>query len=147
MESPRHHEAIARESEVALHLDGFKILIVDDEVDSRELLCVMLEELGAQAIAVGSAQEALQIISQTKPDLLVSDIGMPEIDGYMLLRQIRSLPPELGGNIPAIAVTAYAGEMNQQQALAAGYQKHIAKPINSDQLLKSIAELLIKPAH
>lgn len=145
MASASNREVNALESEVLLHLDGFKILIVDDEVDSRELLCVMLQELGAQAIAVASAKEALQFISQTKPDLLISDIGMPEIDGYMLLSQIRSLPLELGGNLPAIALTAYAGEIDQQQALAAGYQKHLAKPVVSNQLLKAIAELLTQP--
>ncbi|BAU64893.1 multi-sensor hybrid histidine kinase [Stanieria sp. NIES-3757] len=145
MGSASPQKAKALESEVLLRLNGFKILIVDDELDSRELLCVMLQELGAQAIAVASAKEALQFISQTKPDLLISDIGMPEIDGYMLLSQIRSLPPELGGNLPAIALTAYAGEIDQQQALAAGYQKHLAKPVVSNQLLQAIAELLAQP--
>lgn len=80
--------------------------------------------------------------STTKPDVLLSDIGMPEADGYMLIRQIRTLSPEKGGQIPAIALTAYAGELDQQQALAVGFQKHMAKPVEPAELIAAIVNLV-----
>jgi PAS domain S-box-containing protein len=126
----------------SLDLSGLRILVVDDDVDTDELLTVMLEDLGASVTAVTSAGEALEIIAQSPPDLLLSDIGMPGIDGYMFMRLIRALPPEKGGKIPAIALTAYAGEINQNKALAAGFQKHLAKPIELDELLKLTAQIL-----
>jgi CheY-like chemotaxis protein len=104
----------------------------------------VLEDCGAKVSAVSSATEALTTLVQLKPDLLVSDIGMPEMDGYMLLRQIRLLSPEEGGQIPAIALTAYAGEGNEQQAIKAGFQAHIAKPIDPTQLIATIVNLIQK---
>jgi PAS domain S-box-containing protein len=98
-------------------LDGLKILVLDDDADSLELVAFMLEQHGATVTAVSSATEVLRILPESKPDLLVSDIGMPQMDGYMLLRQIRLLSSEQGGEILAIALTAYAGEGNEQQAI------------------------------
>ena len=90
-------------------------------------------------MTVASSTEFLAALESFQPDVLVSDIGMPEVDGYTLLRQVRSLPPERGGQIGAIALTAYAGEMDQQKALAAGFQRHLAKPIEPHQLIQAVA--------
>lgn len=135
------------EPEVILSSDGLdlnrlRVLVVDDEADMRDLLTFLLEQEGVEVTAVTSASEALHALRQSKPDLLISDAGMPEVDGYTLLRQIRALAPESGGQIPAIALTAYAGEMDQQQALAAGFQRHIAKPIEPAQLVAVIVDLI-----
>ncbi|WP_375539704.1 hybrid sensor histidine kinase/response regulator [Oscillatoria sp. FACHB-1407] len=131
-----------RSPQQSLSLNGIKILIVDDEPDTRELVVFVLEQQGAQVAAAMSAPEALLILPQTRPDILLSDIGMPDMDGYMLIRQVRTLAPEQGGTIPAIALTAYAGDTNQQQVLAAGFQKHISKPIEPEALVQAIAHLV-----
>ena len=125
-----------------LDLQGVQILVVDDDTSSREFTTFLLELHGAVITATASADEAIAALTQVKPNLLLSDIGMPDIDGYMLMRQIRALPPEQGGQIPAIALTAYAGEIDYQQAIAAGFQKHISKPIEPDMLVEAIASLL-----
>jgi CheY-like chemotaxis protein/two-component sensor histidine kinase len=128
--------------ELSLDLNGIKILVVDDETDTRELVAFLLEQQGAQVSAVTSAHEALLALTQATPDVLLSDIGMPNMDGYMLIQQVRTLAPEQGGQIPAIALTAYAGETNQQQVIAAGFQKHISKPIEPEVLVQAIAHLV-----
>ncbi|MBH8562342.1 MASE1 domain-containing protein [Nostoc sp. CENA67] len=125
-----------------LNLEGLSILVVDDEIDTRDFLSIMLKQFGAMVIVAASAVEALEFIAKSKIDLLLSDIGMPGIDGYMLMNLIRAMPPEQGGQIPAIALTAFAGEMNQKQALAAGYQLHLVKPVEPDVLLKAITQVL-----
>jgi PAS domain S-box-containing protein len=131
-----------RSTQQFLDLSGIKILIVDDETDIRELVAFVLEQQGAEVIVATCAREALLVLPQAKPDILLSDIGMPEMDGYMLIRQMRTLTPEQGGDIPAIAVTAYAGDTHQQQVLAAGFQKHISKPIQPQVLVQAIADLI-----
>jgi PAS domain S-box-containing protein len=131
-----------RQAEPAPNLQGVKVLVVDDIADIREYVAFVLEQEGATVTSVSSAAEALSALTQAQPDVLVSDIGMAEVDGYMLMRQVRSLPPSQGGTIPAIALTAYAGEMNEQQALAAGFQRHLAKPVEPTVLLAVIAELV-----
>ncbi|HEY9707400.1 MAG TPA: response regulator, partial [Oculatellaceae cyanobacterium] len=123
-------------------LAGLCILAVDDEVDNLELVQFILEQAGATAICVSSATDVLQQLNESKPDVLIADIGMPQMDGYTLIRQIRQLSPEQGGQIRAIALTAYAGEANQQQALAAGFQRHIAKPVEPETLVQTIEQLL-----
>ncbi len=125
-------------------LSGLEILVVDDDADMREFLPFMLEQYGATVTVVASAIEALTSLSQFQPNLIVSDIGMPEMDGYMLMRQVRSLKPEQGGTIPAIALTAYAGELDHEQAIAVGFQQHISKPVDPEELVKAIASLLKK---
>jgi CheY-like chemotaxis protein len=95
----------------------------------------------ADVTAVASALEALEALAQSKPDLLVIDIGMPQMDGYKLMRQIRSMTPEQGGLLAAVALTAYAGEHDQQQALAAGFQIHVPKPIEPDEFVAVVARL------
>ncbi|MEJ1930261.1 PAS domain-containing protein [Nostoc sp. NIES-2111] len=123
-------------------LAGVQILLVDDQADVREFFSFALEQCGATVTTAASAIEALDVLARSKPDVLLSDIGMPQIDGYMLLRQIRKWLPEQGGQIPAIALTAYAGEIDQNQAIAAGFQKHIPKPADAAQLAQAIAQLL-----
>ncbi|MBE9226552.1 response regulator [Phormidium sp. LEGE 05292] len=128
-------------SEPSLNLQGIQILVVDDDTDTRDFVAFVLEEAGARVIAVSSAREAMTALTQSLCDVLLSDIGMPEMDGYMLMQQIRALPPERGGQIKAIALTAYAGDLNQQQALQAGFQRHLAKPIDPQALIKTISKL------
>ncbi|MBE9051945.1 PAS domain S-box protein [Nostocales cyanobacterium LEGE 11386] len=123
-------------------LSGTQVLVVDDEPDIRDLVTFILQEYNVNVTAVASAPEALQFLSQSLPDILISDIGMPQTDGYMLMRELRKRSPEQGGNLPAIALTAYAGEMNQQQALSAGFQLHIPKPVDPEALVKAIVNLI-----
>ncbi|PHK38908.1 hypothetical protein VF13_35185 [Nostoc linckia z16] len=121
---------------------GVQILLVDDQEDVRDFFSFALEQYGANVTPVASATEALEALAKSKPDILLSDIGMPLMDGYMLLRQVRKLPPEQGGKIPAIALTAYAGEINHKQALAAGFQKHLPKPVEPLDLANAIVNLI-----
>jgi CheY-like chemotaxis protein len=125
-----------------LDLNGIRILVVDDDDSTREFVTFLLQLHGAKVRAVDSAGESTAVFTQFKPDVLLSDIGMPSVDGYMLIRQVRALPPEQGGEIPAIALTAYAGEIDYQQALAAGFQNHISKPVEPDKLVEAIASLI-----
>lgn len=126
----------------ALPLANLKILLVDDEPDVRQLISFILEEYGATITVVASANEALTALNESLPNILVSDIGMPGMDGYMLIQQLRSLPVEKGGEIPAIALTAYAGEYNGQKALSSGFQKHITKPVEPETLMQAIISLV-----
>jgi CheY-like chemotaxis protein/two-component sensor histidine kinase len=123
------------------NLNGLKILVVDDDLDSRELTAFVLEQCQAQIIKAVCAEEALQILLKTEIDLLVSDIGMPDEDGYSLIRIIRTLNSEQKRQIPAVALTAFAKEQDQQEAIAAGFQHHLAKPVNPDKLIEIIASL------
>ncbi len=125
-------------------LNGVTVLLVDDDTDTREFVTFLLEEYGASVTAVTKASEVLTALTQSLPDVFLSDIGMPEVDGYTLIRQIRTLPPEQGGQIPAIALTAYAGEINEEKALSAGFQKHISKPVDPTLLIEAISDLLSK---
>lgn len=102
----------------------------------------LLEQAQASVISASSAGEAFAALTSSQPDILLSDIGMSDMDGYMLMRQVRALPPEQGGQVPAIALTAYAGDFNQKQALAAGFQRHVAKPVEPNELLTAIVTLL-----
>ncbi|MBE9000687.1 PAS domain S-box protein [Nostoc sp. LEGE 12447] len=135
------NESLDSQPESSL-LSNTQVLVVDDEPDIRDLVSFILQDYGVQVTAVSSAQEALQALSESIPDVLISDIGMPRTDGYMLMREVRSRSPQEGGRVPAIALTAYAGEMNQQQALAAGFQMHISKPVDPDVLVKAIVDLI-----
>ncbi|MEG5057018.1 PAS domain S-box protein [Microcoleus sp. A2-C5] len=130
-------------AETSFDLSGIRVLAVDDDADARDLVVFLLEDCGASVTAVASAADALAVLTQSLPDMLLSDIGMPDTDGYMLLRQVRALPPEQGGLVPAIALTAYAGEIDYQQALAAGFQRHISKPLDPDKLVQVMLDLLV----
>jgi CheY-like chemotaxis protein len=128
----------------ATDLTGLRVLVVDDEADMRALASFVLTQAGAEVAVATSAMQVLSQLNQSVPDLLLCDIGMPEMDGYALIQQLRKRRHDQGGNLPAIALTAYAGEINQQQALAAGFQLHLTKPIEPDQLVGAIAAL-VKP--
>ncbi len=128
---------------VNLDFKGINILIVDDEPDNLEFLKFVLETYGAEVQTATSAPEAFKLFLQNKPDLLISDIAMPEVNGHTLMRQIRALPSRKGAKIPAIALTAYAGETNQKESLQAGFNLHLAKPIQADNLAQRVAELTV----
>jgi CheY-like chemotaxis protein len=128
-------------SRAVWHLNTSRIIVVDDEADSLELLKVILEQEGAIISTFCSPKAALQALTQSCFDLLISDIGMPDIDGYDLIAAIRTASP-LNQAIPAIALTAFVGESNKRQAIAAGYQAHIAKPINPQELLEVSSRLV-----
>jgi PAS domain S-box-containing protein len=123
-------------------LAGLRILVVDDEPDMQELMLTILEQTEAEVRVSASAAEALTALGSFKPNVLISDIGMPDVDGYMLMRQVRKRSPEEGGKILAIALTAYAGEANEQQTRLAGFQKHIAKPVAPSELIGEISSLI-----
>jgi PAS domain S-box-containing protein len=129
-------------SELNTPLARFRILVVDDEVDNLELVQFILEQAGATVIPVTSATAALEQLSQIKPDLLVADIGMPGMDGYALLRHLRTWPTHQGGDTLAIALTAYTSASDRQKALDAGFQTHLAKPIDPSLLIETIIDLL-----
>ncbi|MGI0484190.1 PAS domain S-box protein [Pantanalinema rosaneae CENA516] len=123
-------------------LAGLNILVVDDEVDNLELVQFILEQAGATVISVTAAVAALEQLRQNQLDVLLADIGMPEMDGYALLRHLRTLPPEQGGRIPAIALTAYTAERDRQTALEVGFQTHLAKPVDPHIIIKTIKDVL-----
>jgi PAS domain S-box-containing protein len=125
-----------------LRFDHLRVLVVDDEIDSLTLLQMILEQAGAVVQTVSSPAMALQTLTQATFDLLISDIGMPEVDGYALIRQVRDLPHPHNRDLPAIALTAYAGEDNQHRMLAAGFQAHLAKPITPQSLIAQVAALV-----
>jgi signal transduction histidine kinase/CheY-like chemotaxis protein len=122
-------------------LTGLRVLLVDDEPEAREIISTVVSRTGADIRACSSAREALTTISDWKPDVLLSDIAMPDEDGYSLIKQIRMLPRDKGGDIPAAALTAYARDEDRRRALDAGYQMHIAKPVSSSHLITMIARL------
>ena len=123
-------------------LYGLKILVVDDDVDTRELIEWVLKRVGAEVTSVGSAREALEVLEREKPHVLVSDIAMPEEDGYGLLKKIRALPPERGGRIPAIALTAHSLVQDRLQSLRAGFQSHVPKPVVPEELVEVVASII-----
>ena len=126
----------------SLPLNGVRVLVVDDDPDSLDFAAFVLEQEGAFVIALSSPYEALQTLAEVKPDVLVSDISMPDMNGYMLIRQLRTCPPEQGGQIPAIALTAFARTDDQQEVLKAGFQMHLPKPFNPEKLIAAIAQLV-----
>jgi len=122
-------------------LQGLKVLVVDDEADTRELIREVLKECGSEVILSRSAAEALEALEQYKPDILISDLGMPDEDGYSLITKIRALPSERGGHIPAAALTAYARAEDRMRVLRSGFQFHLPKPVDSAELVTVVASL------
>ncbi|KAM3106539.1 PAS domain S-box protein [Phormidesmis sp. 146-33] len=122
-----------------VNLSGVRVLVVDDMQDSREIVAFVLEQAGAVVISASSAQDALKQLNQANPDVIVSDVGMPELNGYELLQQIRQ---DLNLTTPVIALTAYATEDDQQQALESGFDRHLAKPIDPVSLIQTVAALV-----
>jgi signal transduction histidine kinase len=123
-------------------LAGLRVLVVDDEPDTQALLAFLLEQCRARVTAVGSAAEALARLERSRFDVLVSDVGMPGEDGLSLVRRVRELPPEQGGRIPAVALTAYARGEDRARALRAGFNMHLAKPIEPNELVLVVAALV-----
>jgi signal transduction histidine kinase/ActR/RegA family two-component response regulator len=122
-------------------LDGLRVLLVDDEAEAREIISTVITRTGGEVRTCKSASEGLSKLVEWKPDVILSDIAMPDEDGYSFIQQVRTLPRDKGGETPAAALTAYARDVDRRQALAAGYQMHIAKPISASQLITMIARL------
>jgi len=120
-------------------LDGVRVLMVEDEVDARDALSAIISQAGATVAAVGTAREALSKLTTWRPDVLVCDIGLPAEDGYALIGKVRALDADRGGAVPAVALTAYAQANDRARVLAAGFQAHVAKPCEPDQLLRVLA--------
>jgi CheY-like chemotaxis protein/anti-sigma regulatory factor (Ser/Thr protein kinase) len=134
-------ETAAGTMEDAPRLNGLRLLLVDDEEDALELVSEVLRAQGAEVHVASSAREALERFGRVRPDVVVSDVGMPEMDGFALIRGIRALPAEEGGRTPAVALTAYARAEDAQRAFAAGFQMHLTKPVQIVQLATIVANL------
>jgi len=133
----------------SLDLSGVRVLVIDDEADSLEFIAYVLEQAGASVITATTADEAFAALTQSQLDVILSDIGMPDMDGYRLMQQIRARSPEQGGTVlafseamlPAIALTAYVAETDQQQAFSAGFQAHLSKPVDPERLVAAVSDL------
>jgi signal transduction histidine kinase/PAS domain-containing protein/ActR/RegA family two-component response regulator len=123
-------------------LSGIKVLVVDDQADARDLIRRVLTECGADVATAASVDEALAAITETGPDVLVSDIGMPDVDGYELLRRVRALGPASGGGVPAIALTAFSRSDDRTRALRAGFLAHVSKPVEPSELVATVASVV-----
>lgn len=123
-------------------LIGLRILVVDDEADARDLLACLLESAGATVYLADAAATALAILASHTTDVMVSDIGMPDEDGYSLMRNVRSLPHEDKRTIPAIALTAFTRDVDRQCALTAGFDVHLGKPLQPPILVRALRELM-----
>jgi len=138
-----HDEPVADVTAAAAEGDsvlrGLKILVVDDEPDARELIRLLLRDCGATIVTAGSVDEALELFAREEPEVLISDIGMPEHDGYELIQRIRSSPMERASQIPAVAVTAFARPEDKRRALEMGFQAHVVKPVQAAELIAVVA--------
>jgi signal transduction histidine kinase/AmiR/NasT family two-component response regulator len=141
-EAADESEPPARRVETPHRLKDLRILLVDDDPDTLQMLTMTLEIAGGEVRACASASDALVVLGEWKADLLISDIGMPNEDGYVLIGKVRALEPELGGAIPAIALTAFAGVADRSRALSMGFQRHISKPIEPSDLVDIIAQMV-----
>ena len=140
--------ANAREkwAQPAPSLQDVSVLVVDDEEDTREAMAIGLGRHGARVATASSASEALGALARERPQVLVADIGMAGEDGYALLRKVRALPAERGGATPAIALTGYANPQDRVDALRAGFQMHVSKPVTPAELAAAVASLVAPPA-
>jgi PAS domain S-box-containing protein len=125
-----------------IQLNGVRVLVVEDEPDARALIERLLSQTSAEVFTAGSAEEGLTALRSHRPDVIISDIGMPNVDGYQFIRHVRKLPASEGGRIPAIALTAFARSEDRTRAMLAGYQIHVAKPIEPRELIATIHSLL-----
>lgn len=123
-------------------LYGFKVLVVDDDLDTRELIQWVLQRVGAEVTTAASSAEALLALDRERFHILVSDISMPGEDGYTLLKKVRARPPEQGGRIPAVALTAHSLVQDRLQSLRAGFQTHVPKPVVPEELVEVVASLV-----
>ena len=117
------------------------MLVVDDQADARDLIRRVLEDCAADVMTAGTAAEALRLVETEKPDVLISDIGMPDADGFELLRRVRALGPSAGGRVHAIALTAFARSEDRTRALRAGFQVHVSKPVDPSELVATVASV------
>jgi hypothetical protein len=146
VDSPaRRHPTASHASHqlVLADLAGVRVLVVDDEPDSNAAVQAVLAHCGAEVRVAGSAQQAREILGGWRPDVLVSDIGMPEEDGYAFVAALRARPTEDGGDLPALALTAYARTDDRVRMLAAGFQMHLAKPVDPSELAAAVARLAV----
>ena len=125
----------------AHELGGVRVLLVDDDVAGRDAMAALLQNRGARVTAASTPAEALEAMGRERPDVLLSDIEMPGEDGHSLIRKVRALPAERGGDVPAAAITAYARGEDRQKALSAGFQVHVSKPVQPEELTALVAEL------
>ncbi|HEY9655365.1 MAG TPA: ATP-binding protein, partial [Crinalium sp.] len=123
-------------------LDNVHILLVDDDTDTRKFEAFLLEQQGATVTAVDSGFAALQALEQFTPAVIISDVGMPDMDGYQFMQQLRLRLPTQGGTVPAIALTAYAADIDQKRAMQAGFQRHLTKPLEPERFVSTIISLL-----
>ncbi|MBV9946497.1 MAG: response regulator, partial [Myxococcales bacterium] len=140
-ESPAPGATTMGATKEAPRLEGLRVLVVDDEEDARDIVAEILREKGATVTTAASATQALEMIAQLQPDVMVSDVAMPEMDGLTLLRKLRALPANRGGRTPALALSAYARREDAQRAFGAGFQMHAAKPVEPAQLVAMVANL------
>jgi CheY-like chemotaxis protein len=122
-------------------LKGVRVLVVEDDVDAREMLVDVLAMQGADARGAANGVDAIDLVVSFRPDVLVSDIGLPDMDGYALLRRVRALGPDAGGTTRAIALTGYTDREDARRALAAGYELHVAKPVDAALLTRAVSDL------
>lgn len=126
----------------SLRLNGLRLLVVDDDADAREILTFLFSGEGANIVAAATANEALEVLSLFQPDILISDIRLPDSDGYLLLLKIRNLIALQGKQIPAIALTAFSGQEYRTRSMLAGFDRHLSKPIDLEELV-SVVESLV----
>ena len=144
---PSDHATAEDQNEVVTQegasLYGLHILVVDDDADILDLMKYILEDKGAEVVVVTSVREAIAalIAEPSRYNVLCADIGMADEDGFSLIRQVRAMGTEAGGQIPAVAITAYASDRERQQVMDAGFQMHIAKPVDPTQLIRAVANL------
>lgn len=141
---PRGTTAPLKLSDPCVDIAGVHVLVVDDEPDARVLIRRLLEDCNAKVTTAASADEALELLTEHSPDLIVSDVGMPVVDGYTLIQRIRALPSTAGGKTPAIALTAYARAEDRVKAILAGFNMHLAKPVEPNELIAMVASLTRK---
>jgi CheY-like chemotaxis protein len=141
----RRHTTAAAASTMSYQptpMAGIKVVIVDDEPDARSLLRRVLENCEAEVHTAETADEAMTLLQSKRPHVLISDIGMPGQDGYGLIRRVRALPAETGGHTPAVALTAYARAEDRVTAIVAGFQHHLSKPVEPNELIAVVASLV-----
>ena len=132
---------------IAAELRGLRVLVVDDQEDARELLRRVLEECEATVLLAETAAEAVEMVERDRPDVMVTDIGMPDADGFELLRRVRALGGDRGGRVPAIALTAFARSEDRTRALRAGFLVHVSKPVDASELVATVASVAGRVAH
>lgn len=125
-----------------MDLHHLSILVVEDDADARELMQALLEQRGASVVAADCVASAFARLEEARPDIIVSDIAMPDEDGYALVRRLRSRPAERGGRTPVIAVSAFSGSSDRLRALAAGFDRYLYKPVDFDELFGAIRALV-----